>query len=776
MTRPPPGQPRIPPVHLALAAAIPIIIFLAATWRRADRRIAWLFAALTAAYALPYLALQSTPVATDFLLREAPWAAQTPPGYLQKNPLINDVPLQMVPWQEAARAAWASGRLPLLDRATAAGSVLWANPQSAVLFPTSLGGAILGTFAWPLLSLVTKLILALWGTWLLLGRASLSTPSRVFGAVAYAFSTFTIAFALFPHTNVTALLPLLLASLHGVLDGWRGTAVSAVVLTAMLAGGHPESVVHAALVAIPYAAVLAWPRRTERLRLAGRFVALGLTAALVTLPLLLPFAALIPETQRYFELHEHALGQITPPPTPENLLSILIPNYFGNPRVHNYRHAFNYNELVTQYAGLATFALAVVAAIASPRRHRFWIALLALSFPLAFQPPALTRLLADVPVIGLAPHGRIRVLITLAFAVLGAHGFELLLRGERRKLTALVAATVAAAVSIICVLSYPTFAEFGVRRLIFFTELIPIAATAFVALAALGRLPRAAVIVPALLFLDLAVMTLLYNPPNDRQMFYPRTPAIDAMQNPSRTPMRVTGIDRAFLPITARFYGLEDIRPHDPVAWRPYVAVLDAAGFDRSDYFGRFRSMPPRALLDFLGVRYVIAEPKRDLPLAVAYRGADAIVYRNDSAAPRYFSPSSVKKTSDPVRAFLQNDVRNRVFSTELAMQTPPALIAVERYDANGATLRISAEQETFVASSEPAMKGWTLTRNGSRWPIHRINGPFLGWRVPPGTSTFRLEYRPPYFGVSVAGTIVGLLILTLMFIAPPAQRDATGS
>lgn len=764
-------------MHLALAAAIPILFFLAVTWRRPDRRTAWLLAALAAAYAAPYVALQSTPVAVDFLLREAPWAAATPPGYLQKNPLINDVPLQMVPWQEAARAAWKSGSLPLLDRATAAGSTLWANPQSAVLFPASLLGAVTGTFAWPLLSLVTKLLLALWGTYLLLGRHSLSPYARVFGAVAYAFSTFALTFALFPHTNVTALLPLLLASLHGVLHGWRGTAVSACVLVLMLAGGHPESVVHAALVAIPYAAVLAWPRRTERLRLAARFTALGITAVLVTLPLLLPFASLIPQTQRYFELHEHALGQVTPPPTLENLTAILIPNYFGNPRVHNYRHAFNYNELVTQYAGLSTFALAVAAATAAPRRHRFWIALLALSFPLAFQPPALTRLLAEIPVIGLAPHGRIRVVITLALAVLGAHGLELLLRGERRKLLASVAGAVAAAVAIICLASYPTFAEFGVRRLIFFTEIVPIAATALVAFAALRHVPRAGMILPLLLFADLAVTTLLYNPPNDRSMFYPRTPAIDAMRSEHAAPMRITGIDRAFLPITARFYGLEDIRAHDPVAWRPYVAVLDAAGWDRSDYFGRFRSMPPQALLDFLGVRYVIAEPtQKPLPLPVAYAGADAIVYRNDSAAPRFFIPSSIERSPDPISAFLQNNVRDRVFSDSIAMKTSPAEISIERYEPNGATLRVRATGETFVASSEPAMPGWSVRRNGSPWPAGTINGPFLGWRVPRGTSTFRIEYQPPYLNWSAAGTLLGLAILAWMFFARSAQRDAIGS
>ena len=761
---------------LALAAAIPICLFLAITWRRPDRRVALLFALIVTGYALPYLVLDGTPVALDFLLREAPWAHATPSGYVQKNPLINDVPLQMLPWQEAVRTAWTSGSLPLLDRATAAGSVLWLNPQAAVLFPTSLAGLLVSTFAWPLLALVSKLLIALWGTYLLLGHTGLSTPARIFGAIAYAFSTFAIAFALFPHTNVTSLIPLLLASLHGVRDGWRSSAAATGVVILMLLGGHPESVLHAAFVAVPYAAVLARPQRGERLRLIVRYLAIGITAALVTLPLVLPFVHWIPQTERYHELRQQPVGHPTPPPTLENLASVVIPNYFGNPRVNNYRHDFNYNELATQYAGLATFALAIAAAIAAPRRHRFWIAVAAVATVLSFQPPALTALIKEIPLIGLAPHGRARVILTLALAILGAHGFEMLLRGERRKLIGAVAAGVAIIVAAVALASYPTFAEFGVRRLVFFTSVAPLAATALVVFASRATLPRLRTILPLLLLVDLTVVTLWYNPPNDRAMYYPRPAAIAAMRS-SGLPERVTGIDRALLPITSRFYGLEDIRAHDPVAWRPYVAVLDAAGWDRSDYFGRFRSLPPRQLLDFLGVRYVITEPQHPrLALPVVHAGPDAVVYRNDTSLPRFFVPSAVAPAADPVRAFLRNDQRGRVFSDSLAMQPAPARIAIERYDVNGSTVRINADAPTFIASSEAALPGWSLTRNGVPWPMEQVNGPFLGWRAPAGESRFALSYRPPWLAASAAGTLAGLLLLTAMLLRGRLHHPERGS
>ena len=99
-------------MHLAVAVAVPILVFLCLVWHRPDRKVALLFAMIAGAYGLPYVVLQGTPVSLDFLYREAPWAASTPPQSMQKNPLINDVPLQFLPWQEAARAAWRNGELP----------------------------------------------------------------------------------------------------------------------------------------------------------------------------------------------------------------------------------------------------------------------------------------------------------------------------------------------------------------------------------------------------------------------------------------------------------------------------------------------------------------------------------------------------------------------------------------------------------------------------------------------------------------------------------------
>lgn len=726
-------------MELAIAVLAPLILFLACVWRRPDRRIGLLFAAIVLVYTAPYVVLQGTPVSLDYLLEEAPWASLAPAGYLQKNHLLNDIPLQMLPWMEAVREHWTSGTLPVLDRSAASGSNLWANAQAQVLFPGVSFALILSTFAWPLAMLTTKLLLALWGMYLLLGRMELSIPSRVFGAISYAFCTFMIAFGVFPHTNVIAFLPLLLALFHDVPSSWRATAIAAIVLAVMLLGGHPESVFHSALIAVPYAAALAW-------RSAVRFATLGVLALMMAAPLLLPMIEHLPHSQRLHEIREQPAMLAGPSLTATNALPFLIPNYFGNPRVHNYRSDFNFNELCTQYAGLSALILAIAAAMVSPRKHRFWIVAFVALVLLTFQPGPVATIVQHIPLLNLSPNGRLRFILALIIAILGAHGFEML-RGTRAtsparmgevahapRIIAITTMVVAAAVALICLLSYPLFAQYGIRRLIFFTEIGALASAAAILLSL--RSPRWLLSIPALLFVDLVSVMPMYNPAVGRDLFYPPTPAIRAMQDADRAtnPYRVTGVGHALPPNTARFAGLEDIRMHDPTAYRPYVALLDAAGFDRSEYFGQFRTLPPKSLLDSLGVRYVITAPDTDaVSLPIVYAGADAKVYRNESALPRYRSPAGIRLLS---------------------------------YDANGSKLEVRAASDTFVETSEVALPGHKLTRNGEPWPTETIQGAFVGWRAPAGTSLFRLHYEPPHLTLSLLLAAIGALMTAILLFA----------
>ncbi|HEX7150900.1 MAG TPA: hypothetical protein VF618_05385 [Thermoanaerobaculia bacterium] len=676
----------------ALAALLPIVVVTLLVRRFVHdgdtRRAAVIFAILVAVWLAPAWATNRSIASFDFLSNEAPWRELRGPDELIRNPLLNDVVLQFLPWREAARRAIVSGEPPFLDRSASGGAPLWANYQLAILYPVTIAGMLFPTFVWPLFAAASKLLIALYGTYFFL-RRTLGHRAALFGAIAYAFGSFTIAFLLYPITNVTVLLPWVLWAID---RGRIGAAV--LIATVTITAGHPESALHALLVALPYA-LWRTPRSLPKL------LGVAVLAVLLAAPAWLPFAMLLPESQRLQDIADQPHMLSAAPFGLDTLVPFVVPNYFGNPRVHNYRHAINFNELCTVYAGLVTLALACAAFFAPTTRTRFWALIVVGASALAFAPQ---HLFAKIPLLGISANGRLRFVITFALIVLAAEALDAWSDERVRRAARVAAVALGVLVVAIALVSYPVFAQVGIRRLIFFTEL---AALASVALLAVGRIN----LLPYVLFVDLATVMMLFNPATPREWYYPAIPPLQ-----QTTPARVAGVGLALQPNAATFYGLEDIRPHDPLAWYPYVQFLETHGWNRREYFGRFASMPPQDALRFLGVTHVFT---------------DEGVVPVTGAQPRF--------------------------------RTRDGDVALAHYGARSSVVTVDAPRETFVASSEVALPGWRLTRNGEPWPFVRLQGAFLGWRAPAGRSTFALRYTPPGlmagWGLAALGAVLLMIV-----------------
>ena len=703
-------------MEILVAAFLPPLVVLLLARRSGDAEVrqAWrLFAALTIVWLAPCWITLSTNAPLDYLTGMEPWKALRAEGELDKNFLLNDVVLQLIPLREAARRSLAQGSMPFLNRFAGGGTPLWENMQAALLYPVNLLALPFSSFAWPLFGAAAKLLLAACGTYLFVRRLGPSHYAALVAAIAYSFGAFNVAYLLFPVTNVTALLPWLLLAIDRLLEHASAATIGAAIFVTwcVLVGGHPESVLHVALVAVPFALWRGW--RAHRDSASGRrgapgvrhgaavpyvrLAAVAVVAAALAAPVLVPFALWLPHSERMATLSrsEHFLA--TAPFTFESFIPFAVPNYFGNPRVHNYRHPINFNELCTQYAGLVTLILAFTAL---RRKHAFWIVVALLATMLAIMPAPLIAVVKTLPLLNITANGRLRFVAAFSLAVLAAFGFD---EASARRRT-VAAGAIALLVIAVCVLSYPTFAQYGIRRLIFFTELAALAGAAAIA----QRRRRA---LPFLLFLDLASVMLTYNPDLPRAFYYPRMPPIATMQQGTR-PYRVVAIDRTMLPNAATMFALEEVRPHDPLAFAPYVDTLIASGLDRSDYFPRFKTMPPESLLRFLGVRYVLD-------------GAQVHEVRNPR--PRFWSDGA---------------------SVELL-----------RYDANGATLRVSAPHAITIESSELALPGWRLSENGVRRALAHTT-PFVSWSAPAGVRTYRLQYVPLRLMESCAIAICGAIAL----------------
>lgn len=648
-------------IEILAAAAVPnVALWLLAgrfggdDFRRAVTR--W-FIPLVLLWFAPCWLTGRSPAGFDYLAQEVwPWKQ---PGFVAGNAMLSDVPMQMVPWREVVTRAYRSGELPLLNRYAGAGSPLWENPQAAVLHPLTLLGIPFSGFAWPLFAGTAKLLIALTGMYLFLRSRSVSHEAGVFGAIAFAFSAFAIAFLLFPHTNVTAMLPWLLLTIDRAAASWRGAAAFSVVLFLLFASGHPESVLHTAFFAVPYA--------IGRRRGAGRIIAGGVGGILLAAPLLIPFALLLPSMERTARVVREPALVDAPAATLRNVSAFVFPH--ASKDQSSVDSLDNFNEVATQYAGLAAFLLMIVAIVRQPRRSLWWIVAFALFAFLAFR----SRLFDGIPIIGETLHGRVRFLLAFITAVLAAYGFD-------------------------------SLRSVALRR-----------------------------VLPFVLIADLGLLLLFLNPPVARSFFYPTTPALRFLEAQPK-PFRVLGIRGALQPNTGAMLGIEDVGLHDPTSFEPYGSLLARAGYDRRFYFNTFHGLPPQALLDRLGVQFIIAPPGlRSSVLPLVYSGPDATILENRSASPRFFGPAKEVAT---------------------------------HYGASATVVVVESRQETIVRSGEVSLPGWQLTRDGQPWPL-QPGGAFVEWTAPAGFSRFELRYVPPGLTAGWAVAAAGLLLVFLMARRP---------
>jgi hypothetical protein len=87
--------------------------------------------------------------------------------------------------------------------------------------------------------------------------------------------------------------------------------------------------------------------------------------------------------------------------------------------------------------------------------------------------------------------------------------------------------------------------------------------------------------------------------------------------------------------------------------------------------------------------------------------------------------------------------------------------------------MAIDAIGPLLIASSEPAVPGWTIKVNHKVVPAVRINGAFLGFWVPPGHSQVSIEYLPSSF--RIGALLAALTIATLAILGHRNRARASG-
>lgn len=583
----------------------------------------------------PGIASGGVLIPADMLQAFAPWTQPT--SVRPANGLLGDQVQQLYPWRVLAHQELARGTFPLWNPYGGGGTPLFANGQSALLFPLNVAVLWLPPDVAATAVELAKPPLAAIGTALFLRALGAGATACIFAGIAWAFSGPMVVWLGWPHTNALLVVPYLFWTTTRWLQTGRGRwwMGLAAALALQLFGGHPETTAHG-LVALAVF-VVAWllsdlgpvlsppplrgrgseegdlvlsppPLRrrvreggdlkqlqTPLLRGVGWAAAIGVGVALAAVQVL-PVLAAISESVTAAERSGRGLAGLVL--DRETLLTWLVPNFFGSPLAQtigplNY---LNYNETLG-YVGLGALLLTAFSALRPGRRGWAGLAVLTLvAFGLAYGLPLLTEL-RWLPGLSYAANTRFVFIAAFGVACLGGLGLDVLLR-HRHTWPALGAAVGCATIAVAAmaaalapdVLAPSTVGSAPLTPLdaawLRQRELWKVSAVAgagALALAIIAVRPRrlmrrwpalAGAPVVLVAAVDLVLFGHSYNPTPPADLLRQVPDAVAFVQREDPSG-RVIGLGEALLPNTSILVGLNDLRVYEPVAERRLMGFFE---------------------------------------------------------------------------------------------------------------------------------------------------------------------------------------------------------
>jgi hypothetical protein len=394
----------------------------------------------------------------------APYTAQANPAELPLwNPLRWDGIAQFYPWRHFAGETLRAGTLPLWNPYQFCGTPFVANSQSAVFYPPNLLFAALPTARAFHVNALLHLTLCGWFTYLLLRRLRLSDFAALLSGVAFAYSSWQVAWLQLPTFLATSCwFPLVLREVIGYRFALPGQACRSRISVPMLGcavgmmllAGHLQIAFYGLLAGSLWAIahLLAIGKREGAGKASsalGRCLGGLALGVMLAAPQMLPSIELSRVSHRVGRPTSAGYKAYTEYALPVAGLSMLtLPNFFGNDYDPNNPYwgfylkdlgegnsfALRHNAAETaNYVGIVTLLLGFLAVARHFRRRgetRVWFfaGLAVLALLLALGTPLNALFYFGVPGFGQSGSpARCLVLWALAWAVLAGFGLEALL-------------------------------------------------------------------------------------------------------------------------------------------------------------------------------------------------------------------------------------------------------------------------------------------------------------------------------------------------------------
>lgn len=641
-----------------------------------------------------------------------------PNGPPFKNFLITDSIRQQFPWRQFSINQLKIGQIPWWNPYNFSGTPHLANFQSASFYPLNLIFWFVDfTTGWSLLVVSQQFLGGLF-LYLFLRNNKLSSLSSAFGSITWIFSGFFIAWLEWnTAVHVAVWTPLILLSinhLHPVSKNKpkaNQTFIWATILlfslVSQLFAGYPQPWIYLSFLQLGYLAFRYFQNAHSHKSLSPivNTISIYVIAYAIGLLQLIPTLMFSQQSNRVLDQggSQYNLLRADWFLPYQNLIQMIVPDFFGNPATLNYWGVFNYTEFVS-FIGVIPFFMVLLACTARQKSKltKFFLTALVISLIFALKNPLSTlQIQLNLPFLSSSQPSRWIVITDLSLSILAAVGLESFIHrrsGMKLSWTILFLVFVVLWIAVLLLphLQAGLSLELNTskRNLVLPTLEIVILSLMLLAQRFTPKASKSFMVLTLVLVITSSLSGLRFGrkftPFSDPVFLYPPSSILTYLQSHQGVFRYATTDRRIMAPNINLPYKLYTIEGYDPLYLYDYGRLISAVdytqvpptprAFNRAVLTDQISS----PIIDLLGVKYVLSfEIIQDSSFQLVMEEGQTKLYQNMQVLPRAF----LTQEADPFSLSLDNTVPADIISylpnqviVHTSSATPQMLILTDAY------------------------------------------------------------------------------------------------
>lgn len=712
-----------------------------------------------------------------------------PRGIPFKNFLITDPVRQQYPWSKHAVEKIKNFELPLWNPYNFSGTPLMANMQSAVFYPLNILFFVLPfDFAWSFKVFLQPLFGGIF-IFLYLKNLKTNTYASLLASIAFMFSGFNVAWLEWNTILHTGLwLPLILLSIDkihyetesdhfikvkirtlNIILKFKKLYIWSIIYTFALISsffaGHIQTFFYLYLTQLFY---FLWHfyKHSKKGKLLSVYLKLNTLYIIFTFVQWIPAFQLIQLSARSVDLDWTKSGWFLPW---QNLLQLIIPDFFGHPATLNYWGIWNYAEF-SSYIGIFPIIMSVYAIFFRHDKKVLFFALI-LFLSLLFSLPtfiAKIPFIFNLPLISSSQPTRLLFLTDFSLAILAGLGLDIFMKTKNKIIYVLL-------LILLCFIPAVLFISFAgtnvfhiesefintAKRNSYLPIILFTTCSILLLLSKYLNDKLFKLLIISLIFittLDLLRFANKFTPFSKKDYLFPQTSAITFIrQNAGFN--RIMSIDSRILPPNfSLIYKLYSVDGYDPLYLRTYGEFIAASERKKPNInppFGFNRIINPQEydskLIDLLGVKYILSlnelydESNEDY--IKVFQEGETRIYQNIKAFPRAFFVEKVKTVfdkQDAINALFDKDtLLSKIAIVEVNQHNEQMMnlnslslgkAEIISYSENEIIIRTDNNNDGFLVFTDTYYPSWQAELDGKiKLNIYKTDYNFRGVLVPKG-------------------------------------------